>query len=87
MEDWGVDTQLPDFGSPENGGGNLPPELQGQDLMPDGLEKLEGDDKTAMQRVIICYKTDEAQKVADLLGITTDDLLKKVVYRLEELGK
>lgn len=88
LEDWGVDTQLPDFGSAENAGSNnnLPPELNGVDLMPDGLEKLQGDDKTAMQRVIICYKADETEAVANLLGITTEDLEKKVVYRLEELG-
>ena len=84
LEDWGVDTQLPDFGSPEKAGNNLPPELQGQDLMPESLEKIEGEDRTAMQRVIICYYEQDAHKVADLLGI---DKIDKVMYRLEELGK
>lgn len=84
LEDWGVDTQLPDFGSPENGGGNLPPELQGQDLMPDGLDKIEGEDRTAMQRVIICYYEKDAQKIADLLGLEKID---KVVFRLDEIQK
>jgi hypothetical protein len=55
--------------------------------LPDDLEKLQGDDKTAMQRVILCYREEEAEKVAELLGITTDDLTKKVVYRYEELAK
>lgn len=65
----------------------MPPELQGQDLLPDDLEKIQGDDKTAMQRVILCYREEEAEKVAELLGLTTDDLTKKVVYRYEELVK
>lgn len=87
LDEWGVDTLMPDFGSPENGGGNLPPELQGQDLLPEDLEKIQGDDKTAMQRVILCYREGEAEKVAELLGLTADDLKRKVVYRYEELVK
>jgi hypothetical protein len=88
LEDWGVDTLLPDFGTAEKTGSNnnLPPELDGVDLMPEGLEKLQGDDKTAMQRIILCYKEDEVEAVAKLLGLTIEDLQKKVVYRLDELG-
>lgn len=82
LEGWGVDMLLPDFG--ETGVGNLPPELQGQDLMPESLEKIEGEDRTAMQRVIICYYEQDAHKVADLLGI---DKIDKVMYRLDELEK
>lgn len=82
MTDWGVDMDLPDFGTANDA--NLPPELQGQDLLPDGLEKIEGEDRTAMQRVIICYYGQDAHKVADLLGI---DKIDKVMYRLDELGK
>ena len=69
------------------GGGNLPPELEGQDLIPETLEKIQGEDRTAMQRVILCYREEEAEKVAELLGLTTDELTKKVVYRYEELVK
>lgn len=88
LEDWGVETQLPDFGSSENtGGGNLPAELEGQDLLPETLERIEGEDKTAMQRVIICYKDNEREKIATLLGLTADDLEKKVVYNLEDIIK
>ena len=82
LEDWGVDTLLPDFGGPESGGGNLPPELQGKDLTPDGLEKLHGDDNTAMERVIICYYKDEEEKLAALLGL---EKIEKVVYNYKEL--
>ena len=85
LEDWGVDTQLPDFGSAENaGGGNLPSELEGQDLLPDTLEKIEGEDRTAMQRVIICYYEKDIEKMKQLLGV---DEIEKVVYRLDELIK
>lgn len=85
LEDWGVDTQLPDFGSAENaGGGNLPSELEGQDLLPDTLEKIEGEDRTAMQRVIICYYEKDIEKMKQLLGV---EEIEKVVYRLDELVK
>ena len=82
LEDWGVDTLLPDFGSPESGGGNLPPELEGKDLSPDGLEKLSGDDQTAMQRVIICYKPEQENEILKLLHL---EKIEKVVYHLDEL--
>ena len=82
LEDWGVDTLLPDFGSAEQAGGNLPPELQGQDLTPEGLEKLKGEDKTAMERVIITYYKKDEEKVASLLGL---EKLDKVVYNIDEL--
>ena len=80
LEEWGVDMLLPDFGNEND---NLPQELQGQDLLPDGLEKIEGEDKTAMQRVIICYKEEEAEKLAALLGV---DKIEKVVYQFAELN-
>lgn len=84
LEDWGVDTLLPDFGSSDNSGNNLPPELQGQDLLPDDLEKLKGEDKTAMQRVIICFYDDQQDKLAKMLGL---EKLEKVVYNFKELDK
>lgn len=52
--------------------------------MPDVLEKIEGEDRTAMQRVIICYYEKDAQKIAELLGLEKID---KVVFRLDELVK
>ena len=82
LQDWGVGVDMPDFG--ENGGGisNLPPELQGRDLLPDELEKLQGSDNTLMQRVIIAYKPEQAKAVADMLGL---DDIEKVVYKYDEL--
>lgn len=85
LSDWGVDTQLPDFGSPEQAGGNLPPELQGQDLTPDVLEKLKGEDKTAMERVIICFYSEQKSEIAAILGVEPEKM--KVVYELGEILK
>ena len=83
LQDWGVDAELPDFEAVDNNK-NLPPELQGIDLVPEELEKLHGEDKTEMQRVIITYKPEQAKAVADMLGI---DEVEKVVYKYDELGR
>ena len=85
LEDWGVDTLLPDFGSAEQAGGNLPPELQGQDLTPEALEKLKGEDKTAMERVIICFYSEQKSEIAAILGVEPEKM--KVVYELGEILK
>lgn len=85
LEDWGVDAQLPDFGTSEKtGGGNLPAELEGVDLIPETLEKIQGEDRTAMQRVIICYYEKDQQLLADMLGL---EKIEKVVYTVDELKK
>ena len=60
----------------------LPPELQGADINPDVLPKIEGSDETAMERVIIVYPKERLQELAQLLGMPSID---KVVYRLEEI--
>jgi len=60
---------------------NLPPELQGQDLTPDDLPKIEGDDHTATERIIICYKREQKEVLEGIIGIGID----KVVYRLDEI--
>ena len=82
LQDWGVGVDMPDFG--ENGGGNsnLPPELQGRDLNPDELDKIQGNDNTLMQRVIITYKPEQEKAVAEMLGL---DDIEKVVYKYDEL--
>ena len=84
LEGWGVDTLMPDFGTSETGGGNLPPELDGVELQPEGLEKLEGDDETAMKRVIICYKEKDEETLAGMLGLEN---IEKVVYKFDEIVK
>ena len=60
----------------------LPAELQGVDLTPNDLPKMQGDDQTAMERVIIVYPKDKAQDMANILGLPSID---KVVYKIEEI--
>lgn len=60
----------------------LPPELQGLDIQPNELPKLQGSDETAMKRVIIVYPSEREQDVAMLLGLAKID---KVVYNIHEI--
>ena len=60
----------------------LPPELQGRDLTPAELPKLQGSDETAMERVIITYPKERVSELCALLGLPT---IEKIVYRLDEL--
>ena len=60
----------------------LPEELDGVDINPDDLPKIEGEDETEYQRIILVYKPEESEKLAALLGIEKVD---KVVYKVEEL--
>ena len=60
----------------------LPAELQGVDLTPNDLPKIQGDDQTAMERVIIVYPRERAAELANLIGLTSID---KVVYRIDEI--
>ena len=60
----------------------LPPELQGKDLTPADLPKLQGSDETAMERVIITYPKERIGELCALLGLPT---IEKIVYRLDEL--
>ena len=86
-DDWG---KVPEPQAPAPGAGsstipgaeNLPPELQGLDINPDDLPKLQGDDQTAMERIIIVYPKEQAEAIAQALGLETID---KVVYRFEEV--
>lgn len=60
----------------------LPSELQGVDINPDTLPKIEGSDETAMERVIIVYPKERLPELQQLLGMPFID---KVVYRLDEI--
>ncbi len=76
--DWGVVTDPQAFT-------NLPEELDGLDISPDELKKLQGDDEVEYQRVIIVYKGEEqTDKLCAMLGL---DSIDKVVYKLDELIK
>ena len=80
LQDWGVGVEMPDFNNSDDS--NLPAEQQGRDLMPDTLEKLQGNDNTLMQRVIITFYPEQAKQVAEMLGL---DDIEKVVYKYDEL--
>ncbi len=86
-EDWG---KVPEPVAPQPGAGgstipgaeNLPQEIQGLDINPDNLPKIQGSDETAMDRIIIVYPKDKAELVAQTLGF---DKFDKVVYPYEEV--
>ena len=92
---WGLDVWQPEppmsiGGGGNNGGGvaqpqfdatNLPPELQGTDINPDDLPKIEGSDEVAMERIIIVYKPEQKETLENIIGINID----KVVYSLNEI--
>lgn len=77
---WGLNTREQDTSFGDN---NLPDELQGVDLNPEELEKLQGDDETAKERIIIVYNKEVEEELAALLGLKEID---KVVYDFDELS-
>ena len=83
LDDWGVDVWQPqqlDNTSSNDDVFNLPEELDGVDINPDDLPKIEGDDETPMKRILIVYKPEEEEMLAALLGLEKID---KVVYNYE----
>lgn len=60
----------------------LPGELQGLDLTPDDLPKIEGDDNRPCERIIITYRKEQAEQVAAFCGL---DKLSQVVYEFDAL--
>lgn len=93
---WGVDVWRPDPAlptsssnyTPNNNGesefdpSNLPDELLEQDINPDELPKIEGDNQTLMERIIIVYPKERAEEVARMVGL---EKIEKVVYNVKEL--
>ena len=94
LNSWGVDVWRPDAvqfgGAPEPAADEtidptaLPPELQGVDINPDDLPKIEGSDETLMERVIIVYPKEREGEIASLLGL---EKIEKVLYNIDEVGK
>lgn len=66
------------FSAPE-----LPQELVGVQLTPDELPKIEGNNETLMERVIIVYPKDREGEIARLLGL---ERIEKVVYNIKEIN-
>ena len=71
-----------DNDNPVNFGGNLPAELQGVDLNPENLPKIQGTDETPFERIIIVYSKDRKGEICSLLGLPD---INKVVYHLDEI--
>ena len=79
LSDWGLESEE-EMQTDLNG--ELPPELQGLDLTPDDLKKIQGSDEVLKKRVIIVYDEAQEQAVAKLLG---RDAIDKVIYNFDEL--
>lgn len=60
---------------------NLPEEIAGKDLTPDDMVKIVGDDATATERIIICYKKEEQENLERLLGMK----ITKIVIDAKEI--
>lgn len=71
-----------DNDNPVDFGGNLPAELQGVDLNPENLPKIQGTDETPFERIIIVYSKDRKGEICSLLGLPD---INKVVYHLDEI--
>lgn len=71
--------------SDANFDGQLPPELQGIDLSPDELPKIEGDDERPCDYIIITYEQSQKDELLSFLGIDPNDFTNHVCYSIEEL--
>lgn len=78
-------TDNQDSDGAEFDGTGLPEELQGLDMTPEKLENLKGDDATPSEHIIITYTPEEAQDLAEYLGIDPEILFSKICWRLDEL--
>ena len=77
---WNVHPEEWDVKTEQDGG--IPLELQGEDLLPDALDNVQGEDRTEMQRVILVYYQDQEERVKEMLHLESID---KVVYNVSEL--
>lgn len=92
LNEWGMDIKWNDDFYKEDLGDTqeqtqqqyegLPEELQGVDITPSVLPKIEGEDEVAYERIIIVYEKEREHEVAKLLKVEKVD---KVVYKLDEL--
>lgn len=71
-----------DNDNPVDFSGNLPSELQGVDLNPENLPKIQGSDETPFERIIIVYQKERKEELCGLLGLPD---INKVVYHLDEI--
>ena len=82
----GAAAQSPDRVGPEAlddfDDSGLPPELQGEQLSPSELPRVQGDFQTERGRIIITFPWDKQEAIMRMLGLTS---LDKVVYTAEEI--
>lgn len=64
---------------------NLPPELQGKDLTPEKLEKIDNDYETLRDHIIIVFERGQIDELAKFLGLPKIDMKKKNVYTFNEI--
>jgi CMP-2-keto-3-deoxyoctulosonic acid synthetase len=77
VEELGVEIVTTDFN-----GQDLPAELNGIDLTPDVLDKIQGDDSVGYSRIMIVYRPEQKEDLESILGIK----IEKVVYKVEEIN-
>lgn len=78
-EDDGTGNVLPSFD------GQLPPEIEGQDLTPDDLPKYEGEENTPCDYITITFESSERELLAERLGVSPEKLFEKICWRIDEL--
>lgn len=70
---------------PQSFDGELPPEIDGQDLTPDELPKYEGEENTPCDYITITFENSERELLAERLGVSSEKLFEKICWRIEEL--
>lgn len=78
-EDDGTGDVLPTFD------GQLPPEIEGQDLTPDDLPKYDGEENTPCDYITITFESSERELLAEHLGVSPERLFEKIRWRIDEL--
>lgn len=63
----------------------LPEELQGIDITPQDLPKLQGDGETKSEYISISYTDDQADILAEMVGVAPEKLYSKIVWNINEL--
>lgn len=63
----------------------LPEELHGLDITPQELPKLQGDGETKNEYISISYTDDQADILAEIVGVSPEKLFSKIVWNINEL--
>ncbi len=60
---------------------NLPDEISNEELAPEELEEIKGDDNTATERVVVTFMPEQKTELERILGIP----ITKIVYDAKEI--